>query len=36
MWKVHVTHDCEHRYQDSLHYAEVAQLYRQVGDFIAS
>jgi hypothetical protein len=36
MWKVHVTHDHEHSYHDSLHSAEVAQLYPQVGDFIAS
>jgi hypothetical protein len=36
MWKVHVAHDREHGYHDSLHSAEVAQLYPQVGDFIAS
>jgi hypothetical protein len=36
LWKVHVAHDCEHGYHDSLHSAEVAQLYPQVGDFIAS
>jgi hypothetical protein len=35
MWKVHVAHDCEHDYHDSLHSADVAQLYPQVGDFIA-
>jgi hypothetical protein len=31
MWKVDVAHD-----HDSLHYAEVAQLYPQGGNFIAS
>jgi hypothetical protein len=36
MWKVHVTHDREHDCHDSLHSAEVAQLYPQVGDFIAN
>jgi hypothetical protein len=36
VWKVHVAHDREHDYHDSLHYAEVAQLYPQVGDFISS
>jgi hypothetical protein len=36
MWKVHVAHDHEHGYHDSLHSAGVAQLYPQVGDFIAS
>jgi hypothetical protein len=34
MWKVHVAHDHEHGYHDSLHSAEVAQLYPQVGDSI--
>jgi hypothetical protein len=34
VWKVHVTHDREHGYHDSLHSAEVAQLYPQVGDSI--
>jgi hypothetical protein len=34
--KVHVAHDHEHGYHNSLHYAEVAQLYPQVGDFIDS
>jgi hypothetical protein len=34
MWKVHVAHDREHGYHDSLHSAEVAQLYPQVGDSI--
>jgi hypothetical protein len=34
MWKVHVAHDREHGYHDSLHCAEVAQLYPQVGDSI--
>jgi hypothetical protein len=34
MWKVHVTHDREHGYHDSLYSAEVAQLYPQIGDFI--
>jgi hypothetical protein len=36
VWKVHVAHDCEHDYYDSLHSAEIAQLYSQIGDFIAS
>jgi hypothetical protein len=36
MWKVHVAHDHEYDYHDSLHSAEVAQFYPQVGDFIAS
>jgi hypothetical protein len=36
MWKVHVTHDREYGYHDSLYSTEVAQLYPQVGDFIAS
>jgi hypothetical protein len=36
MWKVHAAHDREHDYHDSLHSAEVAQLYPQVGDFITS
>jgi hypothetical protein len=35
MWKVHVTHDHEHGYHDSLHSEEVAQLYLQVGDSIS-
>jgi hypothetical protein len=34
MWKVHIAHDCEHGYHDSLHSAEVAQFYPQVGDSI--
>jgi hypothetical protein len=34
MWKVHVAHDHEHVYHDSLHFVEVAQLYTQAGDFI--
>jgi hypothetical protein len=34
--KGHVAHDREHDYHDSLHSVEVAQLYPQVGDFIAS
>jgi hypothetical protein len=34
--KVHVAHDREHSYHESLHSAEVAQLYPRVGDFIAS
>jgi hypothetical protein len=34
MWKVHVTHDREHNYHDSLYSVEVAQLYSQVGDSI--
>jgi hypothetical protein len=33
---VHVAHDREHDYHDSLYSVEVAQLYPQVGDFIAS
>jgi hypothetical protein len=36
MWKVHVAHDHEHDYHDSLHSLENAQLYPQVGDFIVS
>jgi hypothetical protein len=36
MWKVHVAHNREHDYHDSLHSTDVAQLYPQVGDFIAS
>jgi hypothetical protein len=36
VWKVHVAHDCEDGYHDSLHPVEVVQLYPQVGDFIAS
>jgi hypothetical protein len=36
VWKVYVTRDREHGYNDSLHSAEIAQLYPQVGDFIAS
>jgi hypothetical protein len=36
VWKVHAAHDREHGYHDSLHSVEVAQLYPQVGDFIAS
>jgi hypothetical protein len=36
VWKVYVTHDREHDYHDSLHSADVAQLYPQVGDFIGS
>jgi hypothetical protein len=36
VWKVHAAHDREHSYHDSLHSAEVVQLYPQVGDFIAS
>jgi hypothetical protein len=36
VWKVHVSHDHEHGYNDSLDSADVAQLYPQVGDFIAS
>jgi hypothetical protein len=36
MWKVHVTRDHQQGYHDSLHSAEAAQLYPQVGDFIAS
>jgi hypothetical protein len=34
MWKVHVTHDREHDYHDSLQSIEVAQLYPQVGDSV--
>jgi hypothetical protein len=34
--KVHATHDREYGYHDSLYSVEVAQLYPQVGDFIAS
>jgi hypothetical protein len=37
VWKVHIAHDREHDYHDSLHSVEVAQLYRwdpQVGDSI--
>jgi hypothetical protein len=34
VWKVHVAHDREHGYHDSLHSAEVAHLYPQVGDSI--
>jgi hypothetical protein len=34
VWKVHVTHDREYDYHDSLHSVEVAQLYPQVGDSI--
>jgi hypothetical protein len=34
VWKVHIAHDREHDYHDSLHSAEVGQLYPQVGDFI--
>jgi hypothetical protein len=34
--KVHVAHDREHAYHDSLHSTEFAQLYPQVGGFIAS
>jgi hypothetical protein len=34
MWKVHVAHDREHGYHDSLYSIEVAQLYPQVGDSI--
>jgi hypothetical protein len=34
MWKVHVAHDREHGYHDSLHSTEVTQLYPQVGDSI--
>jgi hypothetical protein len=33
--KFHVAHDREHSYHDSLNSIEVAQLYPQVGDFIA-
>jgi hypothetical protein len=36
VWKVHAAHDREHDYHDNLHSAEVAQLYPQIGDFIAS
>jgi hypothetical protein len=35
VWKVHVAHDREHGYHDSLHSIEVAQLYPQVGDSIS-
>jgi hypothetical protein len=34
MWEVHVAHDREHNYHDSLHSTEVAQLYPQVSDSI--
>jgi hypothetical protein len=34
VWKVHNAHDREHGYHDSLHSADVAQLYPQVGDSI--
>jgi hypothetical protein len=34
MWKVHVAHDREHGYHDSLHFVDVAQLYPQVSNFI--
>jgi hypothetical protein len=34
MWKVHVAHDREHDYHDSIHSTEVAQLYPQIGDSI--
>jgi hypothetical protein len=34
VWKVHVAHDREHGYHDSLHSTEFAQLYPQVGDSI--
>jgi hypothetical protein len=34
VWKVHVAHDREHGYHNSLHSADVAQLYPQVGDSI--
>jgi hypothetical protein len=34
MWKVHISHDREHGYHDSLHSIEVAQLCPQVGDSI--
>jgi hypothetical protein len=36
MWKVHVARDREHGYHDNLQSAEVAQLYSQVGNFIAN
>jgi hypothetical protein len=36
VWKVHVAHNYEHGYHDSLHSVEIAQLYPRVGDFIAS
>jgi hypothetical protein len=36
MGNAHVAHDREDDYHDSLHSTEVAQLYPQVGDFIAS
>jgi hypothetical protein len=34
VWKVHIAHDREHGYHDSLHSAEIAQLYPHVGDSI--
>jgi hypothetical protein len=34
VWKVHVAHDRQHSYHDSLHSIEVAQLYPRVGDSI--
>jgi hypothetical protein len=34
--QVHAAYHCEHDYHESLHSVEVAQLYPQVGDFIAS
>jgi hypothetical protein len=34
VWKVHVAHDREHDYHDSLHSTKVAQLYPQVGNSI--
>jgi hypothetical protein len=36
MWKVRVAHGREHGYHDNLYSTDVAQLYPQVGDFIAS
>jgi hypothetical protein len=36
MSKVHVARDHEHGYHDSFYSTEVAQLYLQVGDFIAN
>jgi hypothetical protein len=36
IWKVHVAHNREHGYHDSLYSTEVTQLYLQVDDFIAS
>jgi hypothetical protein len=36
MCKVHTARDREHGYHDSLHSVDVAQLYPQVGDFLAS